>query len=128
MYRWIDDTGIPRYALNGDFLGYIGSCIDIHELRETQSELRRRVLEIAELNRRADAAMLAAAIANEVKQPLTGMILLANAGVRWLARETPDVDKAKNILGEIVRAGITRVKSSRAFRPSPKEGIGQKHR
>jgi PAS domain S-box-containing protein len=104
-YRWIDDTGIPRYAPDGDFLGYIGSCIDIHEHRRTQSELRRRVLEIAELSRRADAAMFAAAIAHEVRQPLTGMILLANAGVRWLASETPDVGKAKDILNEVVRVG-----------------------
>jgi PAS domain S-box-containing protein len=24
-YRWIDDTGIPRFARDGTFLGYIGS-------------------------------------------------------------------------------------------------------
>src|ERR1700739_472408 len=32
-YRWIDDTGIPRFAGDGEFLGYIGSCTDIHEYR-----------------------------------------------------------------------------------------------
>jgi PAS domain S-box-containing protein len=58
-YRWIDDTGIPRIARDGEFLGYIGSCIDIQEQREMQSELRRNLLENAELNRQADAAMLA---------------------------------------------------------------------
>ena len=104
-YRWIDDTGIPRYAPNGDFLGYIGSCIDIHEHRETQSELRRRVLEISELNRRADAAALAAAIAHEIRQPIAGIVSSANAGVRWLARRTPDVNKAMAALKEIVRVG-----------------------
>src|SRR5215831_13161676 len=25
-YRWIDDTGIPRRAADGGFIGYIGSC------------------------------------------------------------------------------------------------------
>jgi PAS domain S-box-containing protein len=30
-YHWIDDIGIPRYAYDGSFLGYIGSCIDINE-------------------------------------------------------------------------------------------------
>ena len=30
-YRWIDDTGIPRAAQDGTFLGYIGSCIDVNE-------------------------------------------------------------------------------------------------
>ena len=57
-YRWIDDAGIPRFARDGSFLGYIGSCTDIHEYRETQSELRRRLLEIARLTRRADAAAI----------------------------------------------------------------------
>ena len=104
-YRWIDDTGIPRYAPNGDFLGYIGSCIDIHEYRETQSELRRRALEISELNRPADAAVLAAAIAHEIRQPFAAIVSSANAGVRWLASRTPDVDKATAALKEIARVG-----------------------
>jgi PAS domain S-box-containing protein len=39
-YHWIDDTGIPRYARNGSFLGYIGSCIDISLLKTTEAALR----------------------------------------------------------------------------------------
>jgi PAS domain S-box-containing protein len=73
-YRWIDDTGIPRFARDGYFLGYIGSCIDVHEHREVQLELRRRLLENAELNRQADAAMLAASIAHEINQPLAAIV------------------------------------------------------
>ena len=72
-YRWIDDTGIPRYARDGSFLGYIGSCTDIHEYRETQSELRRRLLEIARLTRRADAAAIASLFAHELNQPLAAI-------------------------------------------------------
>jgi PAS domain S-box-containing protein len=30
-YRWILDTGIPRFTPDGGFLGYIGSCIDISD-------------------------------------------------------------------------------------------------
>src|SRR5579859_7251481 len=30
QYRWILDTGVPRFGTDGAFLGYIGSCIDIH--------------------------------------------------------------------------------------------------
>jgi len=33
-YRWIDDAGIPRAAQDGTFLGYIGSCIDVHDSAE----------------------------------------------------------------------------------------------
>jgi PAS domain S-box-containing protein len=39
VYRWIDDIGIPRQARDGTFLGYVGSCIDIHEHREVQGVL-----------------------------------------------------------------------------------------
>lgn len=47
VHHWIEDTGIPRHARDGTFLGYIGSCIDIHEHREIQAELHQRLLEIA---------------------------------------------------------------------------------
>jgi two-component system CheB/CheR fusion protein len=39
-YRWILDHGIPRHAANGDFLGYIGSCVDVHERKEAETALR----------------------------------------------------------------------------------------
>jgi PAS domain S-box-containing protein len=39
-HHWVDDTGIPRYARDGTFLGYIGSCIDITLLKETEIALR----------------------------------------------------------------------------------------
>jgi len=32
-YRWIDDIGIPRYAHDRKFLGYICLCTDIHASR-----------------------------------------------------------------------------------------------
>jgi len=73
-YRWIDDTGIPRYARDGSFLGYIGSCTDIHDYRETQGELRRRLLEIGRLTRRADAAAIASLFAHELNQPLAAIL------------------------------------------------------
>jgi len=36
IYRWLLDNGVPRYAADGSFAGYIGSCIDIDELLTTQ--------------------------------------------------------------------------------------------
>lgn len=41
VYRWILDTGIPRYGLDGNFLGYLGSCVDITDRKEAEEELRR---------------------------------------------------------------------------------------
>jgi len=40
-YRWIVDQGTPRYDSNGDFSGYIGHCLDIHELKTAEDRLRK---------------------------------------------------------------------------------------
>jgi PAS domain S-box-containing protein len=39
-YRWILDNGGPRFAADGTFLGYIGSCIDITERKQAQDRFR----------------------------------------------------------------------------------------
>jgi PAS domain S-box-containing protein len=39
-YRWILDNGMPRFAPDGTFLGYIGSCIDITERKQAQDRFR----------------------------------------------------------------------------------------
>src|SRR5262249_51015409 len=39
-YRWLLDHGVPRFSPSGDFLGYIGSCIDITERKEIEEALR----------------------------------------------------------------------------------------
>jgi PAS domain S-box-containing protein len=38
-YRWILDTGVPRYR-HGEFIGFIGSCVDINERRGAEEALR----------------------------------------------------------------------------------------
>ena len=95
---------MPRFAGDGAFLGYIGPCIDIHEHRELQSD-RHRLLENSELNRQADAAMLAAAIAHEINQPLAAIVSNSSAGLRWLDRDSPNIERAKATLNNIVQAG-----------------------
>ncbi len=39
VYRWIMDAGCPRYDINGQFIGYIGHCMDISERKQAQEEL-----------------------------------------------------------------------------------------
>src|SRR6266436_3515196 len=37
-YRWVLDIGTPRFAPDGEFLGYIGSCIDITERKRAEEK------------------------------------------------------------------------------------------
>jgi two-component system sensor kinase FixL len=39
-YRWVLDTGTPRFAFDGAFRGYIGSCIDITERKGAEEKFR----------------------------------------------------------------------------------------
>lgn len=44
-YRWVLDNGTPQFSAAGTFLGYIGSCIDIHDFKravEQRKELEAR--------------------------------------------------------------------------------------
>ena len=48
---------------------------------------------------------VAATIAHEVKQPLSGMITSADAGLRFLDRSQPDLDEAKEAFKQVVADG-----------------------
>jgi PAS domain S-box-containing protein len=43
VYRWIYDHAVPRFGNDGDFLGYIGSAVDIHEQKASTEELEIKV-------------------------------------------------------------------------------------
>ncbi|MEA5534113.1 PAS domain S-box protein [Crocosphaera sp. XPORK-15E] len=43
-YRWLLDHGVPRYDENNQFLGYIGSCMDITEGKAVEYALRESEL------------------------------------------------------------------------------------
>ena len=42
-YRWVLDTGAPRFNTEGVFLGYIGSCVDITEIQRAEERFRLAV-------------------------------------------------------------------------------------
>ena len=48
---------------------------------------------------------MAASIAHEVNQPLSGVVINANASLRWLAADPPDLEEARDALRRIVRDG-----------------------
>ena len=39
QYRLIFDTGIPRFTPDGNFLGYIGSCYDVTERKQSRQQM-----------------------------------------------------------------------------------------
>jgi signal transduction histidine kinase len=93
------------------------------------AELRSRgaMSELANMNRFAAAGELSASIAHEINQPITGIVLKANAALRWLSAERPDVERARAAVSDIVDTGHHAgdvVKSVRAmFRTGANAGV-----
>src|SRR5207247_26283 len=52
--RWIHDIGVPRFNRDGNFAGYVGSCLDITDRKlaeETLATVGRRLIEAHEEER-----------------------------------------------------------------------------
>ena len=54
-YRWILDTGVPRFDNDGAFLGYIGSCVDMTERKEQEVALQTAHEELHQLKNQLEA-------------------------------------------------------------------------
>jgi len=102
-YRWLLDTGVPRYVLGREFAGYIGSAIDITERRQHELESARQRNELAHLSRVALLGELSVSLAHELNQPLTAILSNAQAAQLLLAQGAADPDELPQILLEIVQ-------------------------
>jgi PAS domain S-box-containing protein len=75
------------------------------EARESERRYREVQLELAHVNRVTTMGQLAASIAHEVNQPIAGMVTNADAALRWLDGQPPDLEKVRYSLDEIIKDG-----------------------
>jgi signal transduction histidine kinase len=100
-----------RYSVGwygGRIFGFLSGSLVLFVLLYETTTLYAGLLRAVLAQRRERLARLmtgdavSASIAHEVRQPLSAMILVAGAGLRWLDRATPDLDEAKAAFKEIV--------------------------
>ncbi len=72
---------------------------------EQRDRLRQLEADLAHINRVSMMGELAASVAHEVNQPLSGVVSNASAGLRWLAGDVPNLEEAREGLRRIVRDG-----------------------
>lgn len=75
----------------------------VKELAEAHKEARRRLAEIAHMNRNITSSVFSTAIAHDLRQPLTAILSNAEAGELFLAQQPPALEEIKAILGDIRR-------------------------
>jgi signal transduction histidine kinase len=87
---------------------YVGITMDITERKQAEQErerLRQLEAELAHVNRLNMMGELAAALAHEIKQPIAASITSANACLRWLEQDPPNLGRARSAANRIRQDG-----------------------
>lgn len=97
-FRWILDRGVPRYAPDGTFAGFIGSCIDITDRKALEDRLRQAV---------RDREEFLSIASHELRTPLTALHLQMDSLLRTLARRPEEGLASGRALERIERSART---------------------
>ena len=90
--------GIGHHNPSQEIGEYFGITMDITDQKRAEEErerLRQLEADLAHINRVNMMGELAAALAHEIKQPIAASITSANALLRWLAHDPPDLERAR---------------------------------
>jgi PAS domain S-box-containing protein len=109
-YRFVLDRGVPRWAINGDFLGYVGVVMDLTD-RKTAEEARQKLIHVSRL---AVVGELTTMIAHELNQPLTAMRL--NLDVVKTLLESAPMNEVHDVLADIRADNVRAAEAIRRIR------------
>ena len=117
--RNIHTIGHPVLSPSGDIVEFVGTVMDVTERRQAEQErerLRRALENLAHVNRVTMMGELTASLAHEVNQPIAAAMTDAKTCIRWLMRDHPDLEEAREAASrtvkDVTRAGeiINRVR------------------
>ena len=100
-YRWFLVRAVPLRDKRGKVEKWYGAATDIQD-RKRAEELQA---DLAHTNRVSMLGELAASISHELKQPISAAVMDAQASLRWLNRDQPDLDQARRATAAIVKDG-----------------------
>ena len=101
-YRWWLVRNVPLRDENGNIVKWYGSSTDIED-RKRAEQLQA---DLTHVSRVTTMGELTASLAHEIKQPIAASVANANACLRWLKREKPDLEEACEAASGMVEAGI----------------------
>jgi PAS domain S-box-containing protein len=97
-YRWFLIRDNPQRDEQGRVIRWYGTRTDIEERKRADEALRIAQADLAHVTRVTTMGEFAASIAHEVNQPISGIVINANACLRWLAGDSPNLDEARLLI------------------------------
>jgi len=94
-YRWMLDNGVPRIGSDGAAVGYVGSCVDIHERKELEETLAERTQQLRLAERRQGQFL--GMLSHELRNPLAPIANAASV-LRTLEHTNPILVRLREIL------------------------------
>jgi C4-dicarboxylate-specific signal transduction histidine kinase len=107
-YRWVLARSVPLRDEQGKIVRWHGILTDIEDRKRAEAErerLRELEADLAHINRVSMMGEVAASIAHEVNQPLTGIVSNGSACLRFLTGDAPNLEEARDAVRDIVRDG-----------------------
>lgn len=104
-YRWFLIRDNPQRDEQGRVTRWYGTRTDIEDRKRADEALRIAQADLAHVTRVMTMGEFAASIAHEVNQPISGIVINANACLRWLAGDSPNLDEARENARRIARDG-----------------------
>jgi PAS domain S-box-containing protein len=98
---WIHDCAISSFERDG-VAYFAGVLTNVTARKEAELEVQEQRQLLTHLTRVATLGELSGALAHELNQPLTSILTNAQAALRFLTREPPDLAELREILHDIV--------------------------
>jgi PAS domain S-box-containing protein len=104
MTRFVQLVTRATKERTGD-VRFVGAVMDITAARRASDDLQRVQSDLARVTRATTMGQLAASIAHEINQPLTGVVTNGYTVLHWLKEGTLNLDKARVTAERVVRDG-----------------------
>jgi C4-dicarboxylate-specific signal transduction histidine kinase len=96
---------VPLRDGKGKIIKWYGISTDIEDRKRAEEERETLRQDLAHMNRVTTMGELTASLSHELKQPIAASVMNANACLRWLMRDQPDLDEARQAANRIVEDG-----------------------
>jgi PAS domain S-box-containing protein len=108
--KYVRVVGHPSLDSESGNFEFVGAVTDITERKQAEEALRRSEqrlrdvqADLAHVSRVTTMGELTTSLAHEVNQPIAAAVTDANTCLRWLARDQPDLQEAREAASRVVK-------------------------